>query len=136
MSFKTLNFCDKSKNNSIVCHSIPCKVKTDSEANVGQYFEPTIRQSDREDSVLLSSFRGRPLIGKQIDLPQNCSAFVVKTTKKDELVAENSFNRIIDWNLDKTPSESDSLPQLVQWIKISEAIHSSINSKCFPQNNQ
>ena len=130
MSLKTINFCENSKSDSkTVCHSIPCKVDSDGSANVDKYFEPTIRQSEKDSSVLLSSFRGRPLVGRQIDLPQNSSAFLIKESKNGEFVANDKFDQIIHWNLDKTPSESDTLPQVVQWIQVSEAIHSPINSK-------
>lgn len=131
MSLKSIKFNEKTKINSEVdCHLIPCKVNANCEANVDNYFKPTISESDREKSVLLSSFRGRPLTGAKLDLPQNCTAFVLHESKNSEhLIAKESFKQITHWNLDKTPSESDSLPQVIQWIKISNSIHSPIVPK-------
>ncbi|XP_054155113.1 uncharacterized protein LOC128953634 [Oppia nitens] len=126
MSFKTLSLSDCKTDKQVICHSIPCNVKSDcKEAKIDTYFEPTIRSSDKDNSVLLSSLRGRPLVGRHIDLPENCCAFTVNHKNDKELVANESFGRITHWNLDKTSSDSDSLPQIIQWIQISNAIHSS-----------
>lgn len=129
MTSKSLLLASQSKTNpKAVCHSIPCKVNTDSEAKVDTYFEPTITKSEKDSTVLLSSFRGRPLIGRSIALPDSCRAFVI-SEKSEQLVAQKSIDRFVHWNLDKIPSESDSLPQLVEWLRIAEAIHSSIDFK-------
>lgn len=131
MSLNSIKFSEKTlNNNSVDCHLIACKVKANCEANVDNYFKPTISESDKEKSVLLSSFRGRPLCGTKLDLPQNCTAFVVNKSKNNkDLFAKQSFKQITHWNLDKIPSDSDSLPQTLQWIQISDAIHSPITSQ-------
>lgn len=131
MSLNSIKFSDKLKTDSKVdCHLIACRVKANCEANVDKYFNPTISECDKQKSVLLSSFRGRPLIGRKVELPENCSAFVLhKSKNSEESIAKESFKQITYWNLDKFPSDSDSLPQAIQWINISNAIHSPISSK-------
>ncbi|CAG2168735.1 unnamed protein product [Oppiella nova] len=104
MSDKKIILSDTKTDPKVICHSIPCKVIEDCEAEVDKYFAPTIRQSDKKE-VLLSSFRGRPLVGRSIDLPDNCRAFVVKDNTSSDFVANECFQRITHWNFDKNPSE-------------------------------
>jgi len=128
MSLSSIRLSEKTETDSKVdIHLIACKVKANCDANVEKYFTPTISQSD---SVLLSSFRGRPLNGRKVDLPKNSTAFVLHESKNcKDLIAKESSNQITYWNLDKNPSDCDSLPQALQWIQISNAIHSPVSSK-------
>nr|XP_018912765.1 PREDICTED: uncharacterized protein LOC109041060 [Bemisia tabaci] len=80
------------------------------------------------------SFRGRPFSGKVINLPDShCGVVFLETLKPKSLKAERKFHAIRNfrsftyWNWDKLPSKNDPLMSALDWLDISEAIHSPVN---------
>lgn len=77
-----------------------------------------------------NSFRGYPLKGKRINIPDGYRGIVLKETKKPmsendnrKLYVLNNFNSIFYWNWGKEPSENDPIIQVFDhWIDIAEAV--------------
>ncbi|RWS12727.1 ribonuclease H2 subunit C-like protein [Dinothrombium tinctorium] len=102
---------------------MPCRVKHRGEAKVSEYFEAIIQQNEKKP--LLSSFRGYPLCGETIKLPQGFVGVVVDG-KDNEFKVKSNFAEFTYWNWDKNPSDSDTVPQAFKWISIAAAIHKPI----------
>ncbi|XP_075989863.1 ribonuclease H2 subunit C [Anticarsia gemmatalis] len=108
-------------------HYIPCKIEDDGPANVQKYFDTYVKETDGE---LTASFRGHPLDGAKLKVPEGYSAIIVTEAKRP--LAEDSerkfqvaggFKEFINWNWDKKPSQNDNIVRAMDWIDISEAIH-------------
>lgn len=75
-----------------------------------------------------SSFRGRPLLGCEIKVPEGYSGYVLKKqprdlrSKTDLFNVEQSFDKITYWNLDKIPSHNDAFASALDWFDISAAV--------------
>lgn len=149
MSRTTINFTQanqpKEKAN---CHLMPCKIKYNNDtAKVKEYFLPTIRlmeacgdnwdgrtgeenkERENEKGSVAASFRGRPLHGKKILLPDNYIGSVVKksTDKKsgnDTITDIKKLDEFTYWNWDQIPSKNDPIVKAIQWLEVSKAIHS------------
>lgn len=99
---------------------------------VSTYLDSQIKiykENNKEDNGNMKvSFRGRPLNGKQITLPDNYqfSSVSLNDDDKNILIAEQISNTTYYWNLDKIPSSTDSLEEVSEWLKISKQIHSHI----------
>lgn len=113
-----------------VLHLIPCEIHGDEPALVSSYFTPYIRKKD--DEHLTTSFRGYPLEGRTVSLPQGYVGFVLHETKNLEsessernLFATGKFSKFTYWNYDKLPSKNDALVAALEWIDIAEALHSN-----------
>ncbi|CAG9790441.1 unnamed protein product [Diatraea saccharalis] len=72
-------------------HYIPCKIEEDGEANVKKYFEPYIVENNGD---LKATFRGHPLNGTNISLPEGYQAVVVTETKRP--LAEDANRKFQD----------------------------------------
>ncbi|GAV06803.1 hypothetical protein RvY_16730 [Ramazzottius varieornatus] len=89
-----------------------------------------------------ASFRGRPLNGTQLDLRPNYTGLILEQSSKenrltyDRQSSEESracntwkpvakFQSLTYWNWDKKPSNDDSIQQMLQWARLSEALSRS-----------
>lgn len=138
---------DKSDCDEVNCHLMPCRIEyKGSTVLAKQYFWPTIRllqaggdedqgrgaKSDyatkadscnlKDNPVLVASFRGRPLQGKKIQLPDGYEGTVVDEDGQKPI---GKFKELTYWNWDKIPETSDTIVQSLQWFDISKAIHSN-----------
>lgn len=80
-------------------------------------------------TALEASFRGLPLKGKNIPLPEGFKGLVfTETNQHDDEESErnfflkNKFTDITYWNYDKLPSSNDAFVSALDWIQISEAV--------------
>lgn len=78
---------------------------------------------------LKGSFRGYPLNGKVMQLPNGYVGLVLhesvkpNTDKEDrKFYIVNNFDSIVYWNWDKEPSKNDALDQALTWIDIAEVV--------------
>ncbi|XP_057661801.1 uncharacterized protein LOC130897150 isoform X2 [Diorhabda carinulata] len=83
--------------------------------------------------TLHASFRGYPLSGKIIDLPDGYVGIVLHESLRPEtdkcerkFHVTNKFLKITHWNWDKEPSDNDIITQALQWVDIAEVLHSPI----------
>lgn len=115
-------------------HLVNCKLGEDREnMPISKYFTSQLKLNSNVENIkagannLKVSFRGRPLNGKMVLLPENYTfARVSKSENKKQLVANDLTKEATYWNLDKLPSGSDVLPQVIQWLKLSNNIHAHV----------
>ncbi|XP_031782820.1 ribonuclease H2 subunit C [Nasonia vitripennis] len=114
-------------------HSVPCKIYCDDTANVATYFKPYIKNID--DEHLKSSFRGYPLQGKIISVPEGYTGVTFYEYKKPDnddaernIYATGTFKQFTYWNYDKIPTKNDPFISALDWIDIAEALHSTEDS--------
>lgn len=115
-------------------HLVNCKLGESREnVPISTYFTSQLKLNSNVENIkagannLKVSFRGRPLNGKKIALPENYTfARVSKSENGKQLVASNLTQEATYWNLDKLPSGSDVLPQVMQWLTLSNAIHGHV----------
>ncbi|CAH2064948.1 unnamed protein product, partial [Iphiclides podalirius] len=108
-------------------HYVPCKIEADGAANVGKYFEQYVVENDGE---LTGTFRGHPLNGVKMMLPEGYRALLVTEAKKPlsddadrRFQVAGGFKEFVNWNWDKKPTKNDTIVKGFQWIDIAEAIH-------------
>jgi len=117
------------KNSKI--QSLPCKIHADCDAPVSKYFEPYVTKE--ENNLLSGSFRGYPLKGKKMELPEGYIGVVLHesirpTSEKDErkFYLVNKFKDVVYWNWDTIPSKNDAFIKALAWVEIAEVLHSPI----------
>lgn len=150
-----LNLSDQSCNASSVIHYMPCKINHDGAANITGFFSPYVENKDTDiinkaDSgiwysccaslvmlplflVLEASFRGYPLQGKKIKIPNDFKGIVVNETKKPltymeprNLDLKKNFCEITYWNWDCFPNKNDLIHQSVDWLILSKMVNNSL----------
>ncbi|XP_017781261.1 PREDICTED: uncharacterized protein LOC108566067 [Nicrophorus vespilloides] len=110
--------------------SVPFKIHADCDAKVKKYFETYVKEKENH---LTASFRGYPLKGKVIDVPDGYKGLVLHESMKPMTEKEDrnfyvihTFDKLTMWNWDKVPSKNDAMIQALDWIDIAEALHSPI----------
>ncbi|CAH1113325.1 unnamed protein product [Psylliodes chrysocephalus] len=121
--------CNNRKLSNI--QSVPFKIHADCDANVNKYFNNYIKTDEKGQTS--ASFRGYPLKGKPLGLPEGYVGVVLHESVKPEtekcerkFYVTYKFSKIHYWNWDKAPSDNDSIVQALQWMDIAEALHSPI----------
>nr|CAG4650623.1 EOG090X0IC1 [Sida crystallina] len=119
----------ESKSEPCVVHSLPCQIDFDGPAKVNEYFSTYVDKKiliDGEE-VLEASFRGYPLLGKEIKVPEGYQGVVVNETKKPltEAAQRNAsvskkYTSLTYWNWDSATSKNDPYQQVANWITLSE----------------
>ncbi|KAJ2942488.1 hypothetical protein O0L34_g16093 [Tuta absoluta] len=109
-------------------HYVPCTIDSDGPANVQKYFETYVAEDG--SGGYTASFRGYPLDGTKMTLPEGYRAVLATEAKRP--LAENAdrrfqvaggFKEFVYWNWDKKPSKNDNVAKALDWADISEAIH-------------
>ncbi|XP_071963236.1 uncharacterized protein [Antedon mediterranea] len=134
-------------------HLLPCEICHNGDGNVSTYFkaspvQPSTRYVNNTTGAVetvssppasspspnldysVSSFRGRPLCGKRIEVLDGYKGVVLKESNKpfseDEdrvLSVEKRFDSLMYWKLDGEPSSNDVFIKALDWIDIAESIH-------------
>lgn len=117
-------------------HLMACEVDHDGEAQVSNYFDPTVRDEgtisgvQNGESALSASFRGRSLKGCVLNVPAGYTGFVMKegrrpiTDEEDRVMKPiHKFSQFTYWNLETPPSNNDAIVKAMQWINIASALH-------------
>ncbi|XP_075214138.1 ribonuclease H2 subunit C [Lycorma delicatula] len=118
------------KENAI--HYFPCKINFEGSANVSRYFTNLITKNGDENNGLTASFRGYPLNGCIVSLPEGYKGLILKETVKPVSGTERTFHvthtfqSLTYWNWDKIPSKDDAFLSALDWTDIAEAIHSPV----------
>jgi hypothetical protein len=132
----------------VALHHLPCQVKYDGPADVAAFFrvEPLARGAARHEAgaPLVSTFRGRRLLGQEVPLPAGCDGLVLvpregllgRKRARGEGEADESefaeeewdcqavFESISYWNYDRAPAETDEARRWLDWLSVADAIHS------------
>ncbi|KAA0201963.1 hypothetical protein HAZT_HAZT003921 [Hyalella azteca] len=121
---------------------IPCHIEFDGEANLNKYFTPFVQKKldESHEKCLTSSFRGYPLCGKQMKVPDNFVGVVMKESKSVEPENANvsngeasdvveptiknlkgvcAFDQFTYWNWDRQPGHADKYQQALDWLELS-----------------
>lgn len=128
-------------------HLLPCKIHTrkpgsdrqTSSAPVDRYFCPyTKAETDDKAALWHSSFRGKPLTGVKLGIPDGyvgvlcvgeegvSSGNAVKdSTAVEESVSGEVIQQLMYWNWDRVPTREDPLLSALDWMRVSEAIMSN-----------
>lgn len=75
-----------------------------------------------ENPLLKASFRGRPLLGRKLELP---TGYKVIAQRKGSTNAQDNhhFEHFTYWNWDEIPCKDDAVVKSMQWVDIAKAIH-------------
>nr|CAG4641342.1 EOG090X0IC1 [Eulimnadia texana] len=130
----------KTSKNTGEVHLMPCKIHHDGPANVSTYFTPYISEKspsdESSDKVLQASFRGRLLLGQQIEIPENFTGYVLSESKKPlseesdrKLHCSDTFQGFTYWNWDHEPTKNDAVQQVFEWLDVSQAIHQNVDDQ-------
>jgi len=120
-------------------HLMPCKIHSDGPADVAGFFTPYIgkKKSDQEEEVFEGSFRGYPLQGQKIPVPEGYTGLVLTETKKPltenepkNLSITKKFDSFTYWNWDYNPSTNDPAQLALDWLDISKVVKSTNNLCC------
>lgn len=133
------------------CHLMPCLIEYDkTTVNAKEYFWPTIKEmkeggdedqgrdrkvgndantrqqnNDPKNPILTASFRGRPLQGKKLDLPESYQAQVV-INNSDRSKTTKSIKELYYWNWDEIPNKDDKVVKALQWIELAKVMHDGL----------
>lgn len=104
---------------------LPCRLDSDVEVD-SNFFQPSIFP---ENGHLCASLRGRPLQGKQLDVPNGFIGCLVRAKNEghedqEVLTVSKKFSNLTYWNLDSEPSKDDKIVQAMNWTNIAHSIHS------------
>nr|CAG4652311.1 EOG090X0IC1 [Triops cancriformis] len=127
---------------------LPCRIEQRGPANISTYFTPYVRKTETgaetkteshesvqtaSKEVMVCSFRGYPLEGHVLKVPETYTGLVIEkkcedTSEKDtgpsEASVQATFSAVTYWNWDTIPSRNDALQQALDWIPLAEALHS------------
>ncbi|CAK9297332.1 unnamed protein product [Gordionus sp. m RMFG-2023] len=112
----------------VVCHRMPCTIKHNGPASVKNYFEPIIQDKGTHKTA---SFRGRPLMGKDVILndltSHKLTGLILATTSDDpdniRYEVKGNFDSFTHWELDKDVNISKQYKDIKQWLEISSILH-------------
>eukprot|EP00088_Acartia_fossae_P055964 TRINITY_DN6509_c0_g1_i1.p1 TRINITY_DN6509_c0_g1~~TRINITY_DN6509_c0_g1_i1.p1 ORF type:complete len:147 (+),score=20.90 TRINITY_DN6509_c0_g1_i1:830-1270(+) len=111
---------------------MPFSMKFNGETEVQKRFN-TETKENKEKGCLENSFRGYPLEGVKMTLPEKYAGLVLDTGvltfsgEKENIRGVKMFKEFTYWNYDRVPSENDNLAQALQWTKVAEALHGDTN---------
>lgn len=136
------------------CHLMPCRIEHEGQTvKSKEYFWPTIKElraggddeqgrernhaisvlqgnTDAINPILTASFRGRPLQGRKIQIPEEYKGYLVRKESDRNKTSLKSFDDFTYWNWDELPSDNDTVVKALQWINISKAIHGYPEEGC------
>lgn len=127
------------------CHLLSCRIEHKGyTVKAREYFWPTVKelkeggdeQQGREEEepsrrdentytnpVMTASFRGRPLQGRKLDVPEGYKGVVVNKDPRSPDKSNGQFKHFTYWNWDEIPSKNDIVVKSLQLINVSQAIH-------------
>lgn len=113
----------------VKCHLMPVEIDFQGPASVNNHFETTISKSSDSSDTLEASFRGRPLKGQQVKIPQGYFGAVLQRKNNTLIESVSEFNELYYWKYDEEPSQADPLPSSLDWFLVSSALHESTSKK-------
>ncbi|XP_058053501.1 ribonuclease H2 subunit C [Anopheles bellator] len=120
---------EKSLAEPLELHYLPATIDGDGPANVEKFFTPYTTEC--QDGTVQNALRGYPLQGKAMALPAGHTGVILQETKKplsdDEdrnLTFAGAFRDFTYWNYDRNPSRNDPLAKALNWLQLSEVLHS------------
>jgi len=121
------------KENAIL-HSIACNICHNGGAEVDKYFKTCTRVVDNETGIFKASFRGRCLMGKNVQLPDGYKGVVLKekasvySDQQDRtLEITEHFDQMTYWNLETKPTQNDQFVTSMDWLSAAQVLHASVD---------
>lgn len=97
---------------------LPCNIKYDGPAPVESYF---IQIKDPLTNELTSNFRGRKLIGKEIELPEDINGYVLESFNKNNINIHSNFKKLTIWEHDIKP-DTQIILNSIDWFDIADIV--------------
>lgn len=135
LNLQSLSTCNQTSG----LHLLPCKIDFDGDAKVSNYFVSSIRQEKKSDSESdladkTASFRGRPLAGRAVTVPEGYTGLILKEEKRPfmeeddrTLTISQKFDEYTYWNLDLATSGNDKVIRAMQWIDLANVLHAPVS---------
>jgi hypothetical protein len=109
-------------------HLMPCKISYDGKSDIQSFFTNSIIESD-ENNVLANAFRGRPLNGLHLDLPESTIGIVLNdetdAKNKRQISVETAFTKIYTWQLDNpkiSPATDPFAKAMNEWFSVADVV--------------
>lgn len=115
-------------------HHLPCNIEHTGTAPVASYFMPNATGTIVDGlPIQEAAFRGRRLKGVQLPLPSGfCGRLLQRASAGNEDKQPWSFVSFFDnftyWNHDATPTKTDPLRKVVDWLELSQKLHCPITA--------
>ena len=116
-------------------HHLPCKIDANEKADVKSFFIPKVEQVNNT-SVYKASFRGYPLDGKIIEIPNEYSGYIMNEKNKpfsEEITRQidviGKFKTLTKWYLDSQYYGNNAMENVCSiWVdNLAKAIHEPID---------
>jgi hypothetical protein len=124
----SIKFNSKSIQTESKIHLMPCKISHNGKSEVQSFFTNSIIETD-DSKVLGNSFRGRPLNGLHLDLPESTIGFILNDETDDKnkrhLSVENAFTKIYTWQLDNpkiSPTTDPFAKAMNEWFSVADLV--------------
>eukprot|EP01080_Neovahlkampfia_damariscottae_P001909 gene1909-1049_t len=108
---KKVNISANKKYSTI--HKLPCHINYEGKSNEIE----SLFQIEKEENEKVSSFRGRPLRGKDIVLPKDVHGFVFENENDNKFKTTHQFDSLTSWVLDKNPENEVSIKGALDFFK-------------------
>lgn len=86
-------------------------------SDIKRHFTDSI-QFNSNNNKLEASFRGRPLNGEHIDIPND---YIGILTNSSNIIS--SFDQLTYFNLDCSTSKNDCISRSIQWLSLAKILH-------------
>lgn len=101
-------------------YSMPCSIDVPSTitSDIKRHFTNSIQKKDDTDNKCTASFRGRPLNGEQLNIPDDYIGILSNSTKY-----VSSFDKLTYFNLDCSTTKDDCISRSVEWLSLAKILH-------------
>ncbi|XP_022644083.1 uncharacterized protein LOC111260639 isoform X2 [Varroa jacobsoni] len=110
---------------------LPCTVHFSGKANVIQRFDTYMEEaSDGDKKLVKAYFRGYPLVGTRIPVPEGYKGIVftsISGAKSRTLKAKACFDHLTYFNWSTKPSQADPQQAIQEWIAVANTIHLDVD---------
>ncbi|OQR72367.1 hypothetical protein BIW11_10430 [Tropilaelaps mercedesae] len=110
---------------------LPCTVHFSGKANVAQRFDTYMEETMDGDQKLINAyFRGHPLVGTKLEVPEGYKGVVFTSSINDgsrALKAKAHFDHFTYFNWTTKPSQADPQQAILDWLSIARTIHTDEN---------
>ncbi|CAF2474418.1 unnamed protein product [Rotaria sp. Silwood2] len=99
---------------------MPCSIDTPSTitSDIKRHFTDSIQMNKDNNNKLIASFRGRPLDGEQLNIPNDYIGTLANSSK-----FVSSFDKLIYFNLDCSTSKNDCIARSIEWLSLAKILH-------------
>ena len=105
---------------STIVYSMPFSIDIPSTitSDIKRHFTNSIQINDNNHNKLIASFRGRPLDGEHIDIPNDYIGILTNSSKP-----LSSFDKLTYFNLDCSTSKNDCIARSIEWLSLAKILH-------------